>query len=212
VASGDLTARIDAQFKGQYQQIKADFNGAIARLDETMQGVTGRADAIQSGTREISAASDDLSRRTEQQAASLEETAAALDEITATVKKSAEGATHARSVVAAADEDAKQSAVVVRQAVEAMDAIATSAGQISQIIGVIDEIAFQTNLLALNAGVEAARAGDAGKGFVVVASGRTRAGDRARRGQQRDQSDGPGDAAECGDGGGIHGGEPRAVA
>jgi methyl-accepting chemotaxis protein len=134
-----------------------------------MLAVVSSTDAIKSGTREISTASDDLSKRTEQQAASLEETAAALDEITATVRKSAEGATHARQVVAAADEDSKRSSIVVREAVEAMDAIAKSAQQISQIIGVIDEIAFQTNLLALNAGVEAARAGEAGRGFAVVA-------------------------------------------
>jgi uncharacterized protein YukE len=86
------------------------------------------------------------------------------------VKKSAEGTSHARQVVTAADADAKESAAVVGQAVEAMSAIAKSSQQISQIIGVIDEIAFQTNLLALNAGVEAARAGEAGRGFAVVAS------------------------------------------
>ena len=135
-----------------------------------MLTVIESAGAIKTGAQEISAASDDLSRRTEQQAASLEQTAATLSEVTSTVKKSAEGTSHARQVVTAADADAKESAAVVGQAVEAMSAIAKSSQQISQIIGVIDEIAFQTNLLALNAGVEAARAGEAGRGFAVVAS------------------------------------------
>jgi methyl-accepting chemotaxis protein len=170
LAAGDLTLRLGEGFTEAYAQIRDDFNEAIEKLKHTMLSVVSSTSAINSGTREISGAAEDLSQRTERQAASLEETAAALHEITATVEKSAEGANHARQVVAVADEGAKKSAVVVRQAVEAMDAIAKSAQQISQIISVIDEIAFQTNLLALNAGVEAARAGEAGRGFAVVAS------------------------------------------
>jgi len=170
LANGDLTSRLNDGFSASYSQIRDDFNEAITKLKSTMMTVVASTKAIQSGTQEISVASDDLSKRTEQQAASLEESAAALDQITATVKKSADGARHARDVVAAADQDAKASAMVVRQAVEAMDSIARSSQQITQIIGVIDEIAFQTNLLALNAGVEAARAGEAGRGFAVVAS------------------------------------------
>jgi methyl-accepting chemotaxis protein len=170
LAAGDLTIALNDGFTASYAQIRQDFNEAVDKLKATLLAVVSSAGAIETGTREISTAADDLARRTEQQAASLEETAAALTEITATVKKSASGANHARQVVASADEDAKKSAVVVREAVEAMDAIAQSSTQIGQIIGVIDEIAFQTNLLALNAGVEAARAGDAGKGFAVVAS------------------------------------------
>ncbi|MGD0723695.1 MAG: PAS domain-containing protein, partial [Roseiarcus sp.] len=148
LANNDLEQKIETAFTPTFEKLRVDFNLAHENLRGALAQVAESADTIQSGAREIATASDDLSRRTEQQAASLEQTAAALDEITATVKKSSDGASHARKVVAAADDDASKSAVVVRQAVEAMDAIAKSAQQISQIIGVIDEIAFQTNLLA----------------------------------------------------------------
>ena len=170
VAEGDLTVRLEAGFPAQFAEIRDDFNQAAEKLMQAVSTVVATASVIRSGADEVSSASNDLSARTAQQAASLEETAAALDEITATLKKSADSARHASQVVGNADGDAKKGAVVAKQAIGAMEAIAKSSNEIGRIIGVIDEIAFQTNLLALNAGVEAARAGEAGKGFAVVAS------------------------------------------
>ncbi|MDO9609681.1 MAG: methyl-accepting chemotaxis protein, partial [Brevundimonas sp.] len=158
MADGDLTYRIETEFTPKAAQLKTDFNAAIAQLQQAMGVILGNVAGIRSGAGEISQAADDLSRRTEQQAAGLEETAAALDEITATVNKTASGARQASDVVQSAKGDAETSGVIVRDAVQAMQAIESSSSQINQIIGVIDEIAFQTNLLALNAGVEAARA------------------------------------------------------
>jgi methyl-accepting chemotaxis protein len=170
LAKNNLSYRIEAEVDPAFSKVRNDFNVASNLLDDTISALSGSTKSVDGGAEEIAMASDDLSRRTEQQAASLEETAAALDEITETVRRSAEGARQASGAASAARNDAKTSGDVVRDAMAAMGEIDNSSKQITQIIGVIDEIAFQTNLLALNAGVEAARAGDAGKGFAVVAS------------------------------------------
>jgi methyl-accepting chemotaxis protein len=170
VAAKDLTFRLKEDLPEAYKKLQNDFNGALEQLDSALRSVRQSTSGITTGTQEISTAAEELSRRTEQQAASLEQTAAALDEITTTVHKTAGSAKDAREAVAAAKTDAERSGNVVRKAVEAMSKIESSSQQIGQIIGVIDEIAFQTNLLALNAGVEAARANEAGRGFAVIAS------------------------------------------
>ncbi len=171
LAHGDLTCRLDDTFAPDYERLRTDFNLALVQLQDTVRVIAASSGAIRSGTGEIAIAADDLSRRTEHQAASLEETAAALDEITGTVRQDRRGRRpRPRRACGPTKADAEQSGAVVREAVAAMSEIEGSSRKISQIIGVIDEIAFQTNLLALNAGVEAARAGEAGRGFAVVAS------------------------------------------
>ena len=169
MSEGDLSHRLDRPFPAGYEKLRVDFNVAVEKLSGVIAASLEAVKAIHGGTAEITDAADDLSGRTERQAASLEEAVAALDEITSTVRLTAEGASRARKVVERARSAADASGSIVTQAVEAMGAIEKSSAQIGQIIGVIDEIAFQTNLLALNAGVEAARAGEAGRGFAVVA-------------------------------------------
>ena len=170
LSTGDLTVQITDTFPTEYEKLRTDFNALVNRLFDTVSAVVDAADSIQNGSTEISSASDDLARRTESQAATLEETAAALDELTASVRQAAEGASSVANTMEEAKAEAVNSGTVVNSAVSAMTEIEQSSTHISQIIGVIDDIAFQTNLLALNAGVEAARAGEAGRGFAVVAS------------------------------------------
>jgi methyl-accepting chemotaxis protein len=169
LAAGQLSVRLTSALPPAYESLRRDFNAATESLQAAFRSVVASAEAVRAGSREISGAADDLSRRTETQAATLAETATALDEITVTVRRAADGARQANQVVDAARRDAEGNAEVMRQTQAAMGEIEASANQISQIIAVIDEIAFQTNLLALNAGVEAARAGEAGRGFAVVA-------------------------------------------
>jgi methyl-accepting chemotaxis protein len=168
LAGGDLTAEI-VRIAPEYSKLRDDFNTAVTALRGVIQSIAHSTEVVYGSAGDISEAANNLSRRTEQQAAALEETAAALDEITSTVKSASDRAAEAREMVNETKGSAAKSGDIVRNAIAAMTRIEGSSTKISQIIGVIDEIAFQTNLLALNAGVEAARAGEAGRGFAVVA-------------------------------------------
>ena len=169
-AEKDLSYRMKDSLPSAYRKLQDDFNAAAEYLEDALQQVSGTADGVRTGMEEISAASDNLSHRTEQQAANLEETVAAIKELKSAAQKTSEVASQAHVEMDAAQEDAQRSGEVVRRTVTTMNKIAVSSREINQIISVVDEIAFQTNLLALNAGVEAARAGEVGRGFAVVAS------------------------------------------
>jgi methyl-accepting chemotaxis protein len=170
LAEGNLTFRITEPFAGAYEQIKLDFNLAAERLQETIKAIASAAGEVAGASGEISGGTTDLSQRTEAQSVALEKTSAAMEEISSTVKQTAENAQHASQITAETHKVADRGSAVVGKTIKSMSRIEESSHKISDIIGVIDEIARQTNLLALNAAVEAARAGEAGRGFAVVAS------------------------------------------
>jgi methyl-accepting chemotaxis protein len=169
LAQGNLTVRLSG-LPQEYARAERDFNGAMDALSSTMTTVVGGVASMSTAMEEIRSGTQDLASRTERQAAAIEETASAMQQVTGSVRENAEQLQVASVAVNRTRTDAETGGDVIGRAVTAMGAIESSSSQITQIVSLIDGIAFQTNLLALNAGVEAARAGESGKGFSVVAS------------------------------------------